>query len=35
VDVGDEPVQAIWVVIGREADPRSTSTSLALRDTED
>jgi hypothetical protein len=21
--VGDEPVHAIWVVIGREADPRA------------
>ncbi len=26
--IGDEPVHAVWVVIGREADPRTTSTSL-------
>jgi transcriptional regulator with XRE-family HTH domain len=32
--IGDEPVHAIWVVIGRQADPRSTSTSPALGDTE-
>src|SRR5262245_21205331 len=25
--VGDEPVHAVWVVIGREADPRTTTTS--------
>ena len=25
--IGDEPVHAIWVVIGREADPRSGSSS--------
>lgn len=25
--IGDEPVHAIWVVIGREADPRTTLTS--------
>jgi transcriptional regulator with XRE-family HTH domain len=24
--IGDEPVQAIWVVIGREADPRAATT---------
>ena len=29
--VGGEPVHAIWVVIGREADPRSTSASLPRR----
>jgi transcriptional regulator with XRE-family HTH domain len=27
--IGDEPVHAIWVVIGREADPRATSTRPA------
>jgi mannose-6-phosphate isomerase-like protein (cupin superfamily) len=27
--VGDEPVHAVWVVIGREADPRTTTASLA------
>ncbi len=27
--VGDEPVHAIWVVIGREADPRTTTASAA------
>ena len=26
--VGDEPVHAVWVVIGREADPRTTTASL-------
>src|SRR4249920_2201199 len=26
--IGDEPVHAIWVVIGREADPRTTTASL-------
>lgn len=25
--IGDEPVHAIWVVIGREADPRTTTSS--------
>ena len=25
--VGDEPVHAVWVVIGREADPRTTTVS--------
>jgi len=25
--IGDEPVHAIWVVIGREADPRAAATS--------
>ena len=25
--IGDEPVHAIWVVIGREADPRTTNAS--------
>ena len=25
--IGDEPVHAIWVVIGREADPRTTTVS--------
>ena len=24
--VGGEPVHAVWVVIGREADPRTTTT---------
>ena len=27
--IGDEPVHAIWVVIGREADPRSGASSSA------
>src|SRR5580765_3601216 len=27
--VGDEPVHAVWVVIGREADPRSPTTQPA------
>jgi transcriptional regulator with XRE-family HTH domain len=27
--IGDEPVHAIWVVIGREADPRATSARPA------
>ena len=26
--VGDEPVHAVWVVIGREADPRTANASL-------
>lgn len=26
--VGDEPVHAVWVVIGREADPRTVTVSL-------
>src|SRR5262245_441543 len=26
--IGDEPVQAIWVVIGREADPRADADAL-------
>ena len=25
--IGDEPVHAVWVVIGREADPRTTTVS--------
>lgn len=25
--IGDEPVHAVWVVIGREADPRTTTAS--------
>jgi transcriptional regulator with XRE-family HTH domain len=27
--IGDEPVHAIWVVIGREADPRAGSESIS------
>jgi transcriptional regulator with XRE-family HTH domain len=27
--IGDEPVHAIWVVIGREADPRGGTSTLA------
>jgi mannose-6-phosphate isomerase-like protein (cupin superfamily) len=26
--IGDEPVHAVWVVIGREADPRTATVSL-------
>ena len=26
--IGDEPVHAVWVVIGREADPRTTHAVL-------
>ena len=29
--IGDEPVHAIWVVIGREADPRTTTSSRRAR----
>jgi transcriptional regulator with XRE-family HTH domain len=29
--IGDEPVHAVWVVIGREADPRTASASPAPR----
>jgi len=32
--VGEEPVHAIWVVIGREADPRDTTPPPALEATE-
>ena len=32
--VGDEPVHAIWVVIGREADPRTTMVSPPRRVTD-
>jgi transcriptional regulator with XRE-family HTH domain len=28
--IGDEPVHAIWVVIGREADPRTATTTTQL-----
>jgi transcriptional regulator with XRE-family HTH domain len=29
--IGDEPVHAVWVVIGREADPRTVAASPAPR----
>ena len=29
--IGDEPVHAVWVVIGREADPRTTTVSRRAR----